>query len=141
MVIANGGLLQAGSRREVFGAPSSPEVARLLGIANLLPGRVRPGGGIVCGDVAFEAPTDGLAPGAPLWWSIRPEQIRARSDGKLEAVVVDVIDLGATSEVVLQIGREVTLRGRGAVALGVLAGERCQIDLPPGAIAVWPRTP
>jgi len=141
MVIANGSLLQSGSRQEVFGKPSSPEVARLLGIANLLPGAARRGGGIVSGDVEFDAPTDGLRPGAPLWWCIRPEQIVLRPEGNLEATVVDVVDLGSTNEVVLQVGNELTLRGRGATAFGVAVGERCHLELPPGAIAVWPRVP
>jgi molybdate transport system permease protein len=141
MVITAGGLLQAGTRREVFGQPSSPEVARLLGIVNLYPGRVRPGGGIVCGRVAIDAPTEQLAPDAPLWWCIRPEQIVVGAVGNLEAVVVDVLDLGSTCEAILLVGGELTLRGRGPGAFGLLAGERCRVTLPPAAIAVWPRCP
>lgn len=139
MVIAQGSLLQAGKRHDVFAKPSSPEVARLLGIANVLPGRARPGGGIVCGDVAFDAPTDGLAPSTPLWWCIRPEQVVVSPEGRLEAAVVDVLDLGSTREIVLQIGGEVVLRGRGEFAVGLRSGERCRVELPAGQIAVWPR--
>jgi len=141
MVIADGSLLQEGSRRAVFGKPSSPEVARLLGIANLCAGRARPGGGIVCGDVEFDAPTVGMASDTPLWWCIRPEQIVWRADAGLEATIVDVLDLGSTNEVVLQIGSELTLRGRGTMTFDALPGERCHVALPPAAIAVWPRTP
>jgi molybdate transport system permease protein len=139
MVIAQGSLLQAGNRHDVFAKPSSPEVARLLGIANVLPGRARRGGGIVCGDVAFDAPTDGLAPATPLWWCIRPEQVVVSPEGRLEAAVVDVLDLGSTREIVLRIGGEVTLRGRGELAVGLRSGERCRVELPATKIAVWPR--
>ncbi len=139
MVISQGNLLQAGTRGEVFAKPSSPEVARLLGIANLFSGRARSGGGVECQGVEFDAPTDGLAPGDRLWWCIRPEQIAVNPEGSLEATVVDVLDLGSTSEVVLSLGDGLTLRGRGVAASGLVAGERCRIDLPAQAIAVWPR--
>ncbi|MGD0742066.1 MAG: ATP-binding cassette domain-containing protein [Acidimicrobiales bacterium] len=139
MVIAEGRLLQAGTRREVFGRPSSPEVARLLGIANLLPGTARVSGGVVCGDAVFEARTDGLAPGAPLWWCIRPEQVVVGSEGDVEALVVDVLDLGSNREVALDLGDGLVLRARGSGAEGVIVGARCRVGLPVEAVAVWPR--
>lgn len=139
MVISDGSLLQAGTRREVFAKPSSPRVARLLGIANVLAGVVRAGGGIVCGDVAFDAVTGELAPGAPLWWCIRPEQVVVGPEGDLAAEVVDVLDLGSTSEVVLRVSGDFVLRARGRDVSQFSAGERCRIMLPPSAIAVWPR--
>jgi molybdate transport system permease protein len=141
MVIADGHLLQEGARREVFARPASPEVARLLGIANLLPGTARPGGGIVCGDVAFQGPAHGLPPGTPLWWCIRPEQVRVGAAGSLEALVVDVLDLGSAHEVALDLGGGLLLRGRGGGAGGAVPGERCRVEVPAEAIAVWPRTP
>jgi len=141
MVISDGHLLQAGTRREVFAKPSSPRVARLLGIANVLAGRVRAGGGIVCEDVAFDAATGELAAGAPLWWCVRPEQVVVGPEGDLPAEVVDVLDLGSTSEVVLRVSGDFTLRARGRDVSQFSAGERCRIGLPPGAIAVWPRNP
>lgn len=139
MVIVNGSVLQVGTRREVFGTPSSPEVARLLGIANLFSGQVRSGGKIVCGDVEIDAPTDDLAPGTPLWWCIRPEQIVLSEVGNLEAVVLEVIDLGATNELVLQIGAELVLRARGAFSSKLLPGGRCRVALPSQTISVWVR--
>lgn len=138
MVIAEGCVLQSGSRRDVFRTPSSPEVARLLGIANLFSGQVRPSGGIICGDTEFDASTDGLAPGAPLWWCIRPEQIIIGT-GELEAVVIEVIDLGATSEVVLRIGVQLVLRARGSLASDLLPDDLCRVQLPSRAISVWAR--
>jgi hypothetical protein len=107
-----------------------------LGIANLLPGTARPGGGIVCGEVAFAAPADGLVPGTPLWWCIRPEQVRVGGPGSFEVLVVDVVDLGSAHEVALDLGGGLLLRGR-----GVVPGERCRVEVPVEAIAVWPRTP
>jgi molybdate transport system permease protein len=89
--------------------------------------------------VAFDAPTDGLAPATPLWWCIRPEQVVVSPEGRLEAAVVDVLDLGSTREIVLRIGGEVTLRGRGELAVGLRSGERCRVELPATKIAVWPR--
>jgi hypothetical protein len=89
--------------------------------------------------VAFDAPTDGLEPATPLWWCIRPEQVVVGPQGGLEAAVVDVLDLGSTHEVVLRIGGEVVLRGRGEFAAGLRSGERCRVELPAAQIAVWPR--
>ena len=40
VVLGSGRVLQSGPREEVFGSPGSPEVARLVGVQNLIPGLV-----------------------------------------------------------------------------------------------------
>ena len=52
IVIGEGGLLQAGPRAEVFSRPASPQVARLLGIPNLIHGTVAEPGVIAVGTPA-----------------------------------------------------------------------------------------
>ena len=99
IVIGEGGLLQAGPRAEVFGRPASPQVARLLGIPNLIHGTVVEPGLITVGaaegeDDAPEPPAAGAPPpeaggaglriaaatgdlpaGAEVLWTIRPDHV------------------------------------------------------------------
>jgi ABC-type sulfate/molybdate transport systems ATPase subunit/ABC-type sulfate transport system permease component len=103
LVVDDGRLLQAGPRAEVFARPASPQVARLLGIPNLIPatvtepgvllvgapgtapadgavpaGGAAPGGGTGPGDAAgllIAAETGGLPAGAEVLWTIRPDHI------------------------------------------------------------------
>jgi len=114
---------------EVFGETCLARVARLLGIANLLPGTARPGGGIVCGDRGVpragpRAPT-GHAAVVVYPAPSRSESARA---GSLEALVVDVLDLGSAHEVALDLGGGLLLRGRGGGAGGAVPGERCRVE-------------
>jgi molybdate transport system permease protein len=138
-VIVEGSVAQTGTRREAFNRPSSPEVARLLGIANLFTGRARPGGGIDCGEVVIDAPTERFMAGTPLWWSIRPEHVVLSASGGYEARVVEIIDLGTTSEVLFQLGHELVTRGRGAFTSDLGPGARCHVTLTAQAISVWAR--
>jgi molybdate transport system permease protein len=99
IVIGEGGLLQAGPRAEVFGRPASPQVARLLGIPNLIHGTVAEPGLITVGasegaDDGAELPGPGAAApepdgaglriaavtgdlpvGAEVLWTIRPDHV------------------------------------------------------------------
>lgn len=138
LVIDAGHVVQVGTIREVFGTPASPEVARLLGIANLFPGRARLGGGIVCGELEIDAATD-LVAGTPLWWCVRPEQVRVGAEAKFEARVLEVIDLGSTGETVLQLSEELVIRRRGEIDFDLAPGDRCRVDLPARAITAWLR--
>jgi len=140
LVLIDGRIVQAGLRREVFDRPRSPQVARLLGIPNLLPGRVKKEGRIVCGEFELAAATGALAVGAPVFWRVAPELVRLGSAGLLEASIEEVLDLGTTTEVALRLGPDLILRARDATAPALAPGQRCRFDLPPAAIAVLGRS-
>ena len=111
IVIGDGSLLQAGPRAEVFSRPASPQVARLLGIPNLIHGTVAAPGFIAVGasegqDDAPELPvpdapsaeaaavgaageaglriaaaTGDLPAGAAVLWTIRPDHVLVAAGG------------------------------------------------------------
>jgi ABC-type sulfate/molybdate transport systems ATPase subunit/ABC-type sulfate transport system permease component len=118
VVLADGTVLQQGDRAEVYRAPSSPTVARLLGVRNVLDGR-------------NEA-------GAPTRWGVRAEDVRIAPDGPLEAVVVDVADLGGAVHVELRLDDGQTLLARTPTALAPPAGSRVRVWVDPAAVVVWP---
>ena len=84
-----GRLLQVAPRDEILRRPAAPEVARLVGMTNLLPGTVT---GRTGGLVRVElfsggrlAASASLAPGTPVWVGIRPENVKleaAHGDGE-----------------------------------------------------------
>jgi molybdate transport system permease protein len=97
LVVDEGGLLQAGPRAEVFARPASPQVARLLGIPNLIPATVSAPGLLAVGDggpggavppgpdgraeaaggagLLVAAGTAGLPAGTEVLWTIRPDHV------------------------------------------------------------------
>lgn len=149
-IVVNGAILQAGPREELFARPASPAVAGILGIHNLHPADTVGNGTIVCDGVRIETDTVGLAPGTPVWWSIRPERLAITESGGLPCTLVDAVDLGVVLEVTVAIAPGVELRSRRAdLPFGdLLASDLparsmdrpCGVTLPPDAITVWPRT-
>ena len=163
LVVDEGTLLQAGPRAEVFARPASPQVARLLGILNLIPATVTgPGTLTVGGDVAgtqlrIAAPTDGLPPGAQVLWTIRPDHVAvvlpasdpggaAAPDGAVyPAVVDDIADIGTLTTLTVRLGaggaEAPELRVRTTAVLDLAPGDRCAVRLDPGDITAWPAAP
>lgn len=140
LIISRGSLLQSGSREEVFGQPASAEVARLLGIENVLAGTYR-AGRLRAG--TLELPVVGrpsqLFEG-PVEWCVPADQVRLGS-GAAGAVVLDVIDRGLSQLVVLGLGEQVTLLARVAESRGLLAGERVHVEIDPETPTIWPVDP
>jgi ABC-type Fe3+/spermidine/putrescine transport system ATPase subunit len=116
-------------------------VARLLGIENLLPGTVVPGG-ISAGDVVIDADVDDLGIGAAVLWCVRPERVILASDISrwYPAVVVDVADLGASSAVTVRLSGGPEIRARTTERVEVLAQDACTVRIERSAISVWPDT-
>ncbi|HEX6475998.1 MAG TPA: ABC transporter ATP-binding protein, partial [Acidimicrobiales bacterium] len=141
IVIAEGRILQAGPRAEVFGQPASPEVARLLGMQNLNPGQLTAPDRLVSGGIELGVRPVGLPPGTDVLWSIRPEHISLASNGRYRATVLDAVDLGTTTELLLHIGDDLELRARPGAAPAAEPGQRHRIDLPSDGIHVWRSTP
>jgi molybdate transport system ATP-binding protein len=83
VVLDHGKVIQDGSREEVFHHPVSPTAASLLGMRNLVPGRVVKGNmdGIVLemAGVRIHAPGSALKAGTSVTIGIRPEQMTAIS--------------------------------------------------------------
>jgi molybdate transport system ATP-binding protein len=106
VVLEAGRVLQSGPRAEVFHSPASPEVARLVGVQNIVPGVVEEerSGRVTgnAGGVRFDAPASGLRPGAKVTVGIRAADVIAAPNAAGNARLVREIDRG--------ISRSVTLR-------------------------------
>jgi molybdate transport system permease protein len=155
IVIGEGGLLQAGPRAEVFGRPASPQVARLLGIPNLIHGTVAEPGSIAVGPssgLRIAAATGDLLPGAGVLWTIRPDHVTVLPGPAADAtnghgtaypaVIDDIADIGTltTLTVRLRTGepRAPELRVRTTAALDLAPGDHCAVRLEPADITAWP---
>jgi ABC-type sulfate/molybdate transport systems ATPase subunit/ABC-type sulfate transport system permease component len=143
LVIMDGRLLQAGPCLEVFRRPASPAVARLLRIDNLLPGTAVGGGLIdVIGqpqrlDRCVETNTD-LPPGLAVLWCVRPNDVILGKEGRYPARVTDVVQLGTSTPVTVQLedGPELRAWMPGSGQLEV--GNHCGVTIEPDSVSVWP---
>jgi molybdate transport system permease protein len=137
IVIAHGKELQSGITREIFSHPSSPEVARLLGIDNLYRGKVDADGWIDSDGALVAAPTGDLVPGTPVLWSIRPESVALVDSGGLSGTLSDVADVGASVNLFISITADIEVRARTTERRNFEVGAPCHIELPSQAISVW----
>ena len=103
IVISDGRTLQSGSTRDLFSRPSSPEVARLLGIANLYGATVESDGWIDAQGIRIGASTQDLAPATPVLWSIRPEHVILLDAGGLSGTFSDVAEIGTAVDLFISI--------------------------------------
>jgi molybdate transport system permease protein len=164
LVVDEGRLLQAGPRADVFGRPASPQVARLLGIPNLIHGTVDGPGVLAVGGppdapgpagLRIAAPTSGLPTGAEVLWTIRPDHVTVlpgdaadpgfgdgAAAGVYPAVIDDIADIGTLTilTVRLRTGHEPApeLRVRTTTVLDLAPGEQCAVRLDPADITAWP---
>jgi molybdate transport system permease protein len=138
LVVADGRLLQAGPRGEVFSRPASQKVARLLGIWNICTGRVTEPGVIASDEVRIVASTGDLPPGSDILWTIRPDQITITARGAHPATVEDVADFGTTTTMTVRLSGGPELRVRTTEPGGTAPGDTCGVDLDPAAITLWP---
>jgi ABC-type sulfate/molybdate transport systems ATPase subunit/ABC-type sulfate transport system permease component len=138
IVLDQGSVLQAGTRAQVFEAPSSPEVAGLLGIANAHRGVAVSGGAVRSAGTEIQTSADGLAEGSGVVWCVRPERILVDPAGGYGAVLLDDIDLGCTRELTVSLtgGLELTLRTAARTELRI--GERLRLEIPAEDIVLWP---
>ena len=139
LVVSDGRVLQSGSCRDVFQHPASAPIGRLLGIDNLFEDGV---------------PTE-LAPaisaGSRLLWQVPPEAVRitalpvrSRTGSGRSTVdlgsgrVTDIIDLGRTVELVVQLASGAELRARTLDLPELSVGDVCLAATETAAISVWP---
>ncbi|HTT87659.1 MAG TPA: ATP-binding cassette domain-containing protein, partial [Acidimicrobiales bacterium] len=141
VVISDGRVLQAGPSREVFARPASPDVARLLGIANLNHAVVDSDDSIDVDGMRIPTACGALPPGTSVLWSIRPERVAlssAAANGVLAGTVTDVADVGTTFDLLVALTTGLELRVRTPVSAGLAPGDECGVELPPDAITMWP---
>jgi molybdate transport system permease protein len=140
LLIRDGRPLQAGPQPEVFAHPATPEAARLLGIRNVRHGHLLAGRRIATGSLRLPVAGPARAGAGPVSWCIRPAAIRLVDHGGYPAVVLDVVHLGASAELVLDLdGCELTAE----VPTGETPapGAHVRVHLPPEAVTMWPTEP
>jgi ABC-type Fe3+/spermidine/putrescine transport system ATPase subunit/ABC-type sulfate transport system permease component len=157
VVVRDGQVLQSGRCREVYQRPASAEIGRLLGIENLFEGAAGADGVLLAGgaralDVAGSSiPVDlaaGLATGTRLLWQVPPEALRVRQGPELSGasgsavdlgpgLVTDVVDLGRTVEVVVQLTSGIELRARSVEVPDLSVGTACRVETEAEAVSVW----
>jgi ABC-type sulfate/molybdate transport systems ATPase subunit/ABC-type sulfate transport system permease component len=140
VVIDAGRVLQAGSRRQVFSAPSSPAVAALLGIANTHQAVAVARETISSGGIELRTAGRALTVGSKLTWCVRPERISLDPLGSYEAILLDDLDLGSARELTLAFGQTLELTMRTAAAIQLEIGSPLRVEIDPEDIVVWPLT-
>jgi ABC-type sulfate/molybdate transport systems ATPase subunit/ABC-type sulfate transport system permease component len=138
IVISDGRALQSGPTRDLFSRPSSPEVARLLGVANLHRAVVDSDGWIDAEGVRIAVSTGELAPATPVLWSIRPERVTLLDTGGLSGTFSDIADVGTAVDLFISIAAGLEIHARTTDGGEFEIGGPCHIELPNEAISVWP---
>ena len=144
LVVRAGTSLQFGASREVFAHPASPTVARLLGIANLLSGRVVEFG-IKCGAVTIDVPINGFVVGDDVAWSVRPERVTLTALGDTNAgatlpgTIRDIAYVGVASDFVVEVAGEFEILVRSADWSEWSIGDVCGLVVRAEDVSLWPR--
>lgn len=139
IVIDNGRVLQAGPTGEVFRRPASAEVARLLGVPNINRALSAGPSGIRLDGQTVATRAHDVPVGAPVVWSVRPEEITFATDGPLHGTIADRVDLGPTmlsTVVVAGVELQVRVPTDGATPTSTV-GSACVLSMPANAISVW----
>jgi molybdate transport system permease protein len=138
IILSDGRVLQSGTRESVFHTPASPEIARLLGIANANRGLVLCPGLLSSRGAVMRAPTGELAEGAQVIWSVRPERVSPDPRGRYEARLLDEVDLGAVRELTISLDGQLELLVRTDVRAQLSIGQQLTVEVPAEEINVWP---
>jgi molybdate transport system permease protein len=138
IVLGRGHVLQAGLCAEVMTRPASAEVARLVGIHNVHPGRVLAPGLVRVGRVDLDLDTGAVAAGTEVLWCIRPEEVRLSEVGTYRATVIDAAILGAVVEFVVRLDDAgLALRVRASRSVMFPPGAHCGVDIARESVSVW----
>lgn len=128
--VLNGGRLeQLGRPEEIYHRPGTRFVARFVGQANFLPGRVVKTG-IETDLGTFPKPL-GLTEGSTVEVMIRPHQLEVRPDATGSGLVISHRFRGADALVVVQLPSGVTLYSYQPSTLAFQAGERVTVGAKP----------
>jgi iron(III) transport system ATP-binding protein len=128
--VLNGGRLeQLGRPEEIYHRPGTRFVARFVGQANFLPGRVVRAG--IETDIGPFPKPFGLTEGSTVEVMIRPHQLALRPDATGNGLVISHRFRGADALVVVQLPSGVTLYSYQPSTLGFQAGERVTVGAKP----------
>ena len=100
-VMREGKLIQVAPPREIYEKPATIDVAKFVGAANLLPGRVVSTGAVEISGVKFAAPQS--APMGDGMVMIRPERIHVGT-GTQQAIIERVTFAGSSLRIALNVG-------------------------------------
>jgi ABC-type Fe3+/spermidine/putrescine transport system ATPase subunit len=100
-VMREGKLIQVAPPREIYEKPATIDVAKFVGAANLLPGRVVSAGVVEISGVKFAAPQS--APLGDGMVMIRPERIHVGT-GTQQAIIERVTFAGSSLRIALSVG-------------------------------------
>ena len=137
IVIDQGVASQAGPTRHVFGQPTSPEVARLLGVANVNRGLVSVSGSIDVSGAQVDTTDPVPSPGTAVLWKVIPEDVLLQATGRLTGVITDIADLGTAVEYFVRVNSDLELKSRAAAPLPLQVGDVCRVEVAAGAVHVW----
>ncbi|HWW91571.1 MAG TPA: ATP-binding cassette domain-containing protein [Solirubrobacteraceae bacterium] len=138
IILSDGHILQSGTRESVFHTPASPEIARLLGIANANRGVVLGPGLLASSGAVMRAPTGEMSEGAQVIWSVRPERVSPDPRGHYEARLLDEVDLGAVRELTISLDGALELLIRTDLRAQLRIGQQLTVEVPAEDINVWP---
>ena len=119
-----------GPTRQVFGRPTSPGVARLLGVANVNHGVVSASGSIDASGTQVDTTAPLPSPGTAVLWRVTPEDVLLRATGSLTGVITDIADLGIAVEYIVRVNADLELKSRATEPLALRIGDVCRIDVP-----------
>ena len=124
-LMLEGRIIQHAPPRELFERPTSPAVARVFGISNLLRGEVRSGRVWVDGTSLPASGADGLAT-----YAIRPEAVTMDDESGFRAVVVEAVYAGSHVRLILRRGEQ-RLEAHVAPDCAPAPGDEVGVGFPP----------
>jgi iron(III) transport system ATP-binding protein len=153
-VMRRGRLVQAGTPRELYTMPRSAFVAEFIGGTNLFPGALEDRGELLtvrtqAGVVRARNGVEGLAPGAPVLCSVRPESLRLKPSGEpsvaalneLSAEVKSIMYLGDNEQYTLRLADSFFVRAveHNPTTRKAQVGDRLTLQFDPQAVMVLPQ--
>jgi iron(III) transport system ATP-binding protein len=133
-VMIGGRVRQAGTAEEVYRHPADAEVGRLLGDADLLPGRAEHG------EIVTEAgrlrPAVAPEVSGPVSVLLRPDNLRLTARADARAEVVERTFLGGEIRCTVRMASGVMVRCRAPASSGLDVGTRVSI-VPTGEPVAW----
>ena len=136
-VMREGKLIQVAPPREIYEKPATIDVAKFVGAANLLPGRVVSTGVVEISGVKFAAPQS--APLGDGMVMIRPERIHVGT-GSQQAIIERVTFAGSSLRIALNVGgvKLVAEILNGVYSRSLEENAVTNIDVLPDAVRVLP---
>lgn len=145
IVMDGGRVLQQGPTVDVYDSPSSPLVADLLGVRNVVSATVTVDGRLWCdGGVLLRAPVAAFTPGTPVLWRVRPAHVALSSapagggdEEAFDARLEDLSWLGGRVEARVALSPGLVLEADGDVLGEHPVGAPVRVTIPPDAVHVW----